>query len=85
MLRLLRLRGPGRQRGVPVEVTLGLDEEGEGGGSPASSLSDSYDEEDETLSHGQATPRPRLRPFFGSDTLSLMSIPQVSHTGNKKM
>jgi hypothetical protein len=41
-----------------------------------SSISDSYDEEEETLEHEQATPRPRLRPFFGSDTLSLVSMPQ---------
>ena len=60
-------------------MTLGLEEdEDEVGGreSVATSLSDSYDEE-ETLSHGQTTPRPRLRPFFGSDTLSQISVPQV--------
>lgn len=63
---------------MPVQVTLGLEEDDEVGGreSVATSLSDSYDEE-ETLSHGQTTPRPRLRPFFGSDTLSQISVPQV--------
>lgn len=75
-MRLRALGGQGRTR-VPVEVTLGLaEEEGEGIESVATSLSDSYDEE-ETLSHGQTTPRPKLRPFFGSDTLSLISMPQV--------
>lgn len=69
-----------------MEVTLGIEEEeeevGEGVESVVlSSLSDSYEEdEDESPSHGQATPRPRLRPFFGSDTLSLVSGTQVSHT-----
>ena len=48
-----------------------------------SSLSDSYEEEEEEegVTHGdQVTPRPRLRPFFGSDTLSLISGSHVSHT-----
>ena len=49
----------------------------------ATSLSDSYDEE-ETLSHGQTTPRPRLRPFFGSDTLSQISVPQVEERGERE-
>ena len=75
MLRLLRLRG--RDRRVPVEVTLGLEEEGEGVESIITSLSDSYEEDDDELNHGQGMPRPRLRPFFGSDTLSMMSNPQV--------
>ena len=74
---MLRLRTSGRQRGVPVQVTLGLDEEAEEEvGSIASSMSDSYDDEDETLGHDQTTPRPRLRPFFGSDTLSIVSTTQ---------
>ena len=80
VLRLLKLRATGSRdnRGMPVQVTLGLEEDDEVGGreSVATSLSDSYDEE-ETLSHGQTTPRPRLRPFFGSDTLSQISVPQV--------
>ncbi len=72
------------RRGVPVEVTLGLDEEEEEGvvegveSVALSSLSDSYEEDDdESPTHDQTTPRPRLRPFFGSDTLSLMSSTQV--------
>lgn len=74
---MLKLRASRGNRRVPMEVTLGLEEEEEGGHeSAASSLSDSY-EEDETLEHDQTTPRPRLRPFFGSDTLSQISMPQV--------
>lgn len=74
VLRLLRLRGRGRR--VPVEVTLGLEEEGEGVESIITSLSDSYEEDEDELNHGQGMPRPRLRPFFGSDTLSMISNPQ---------
>lgn len=48
-----------------MEVTLGIDEEGEGAESAISSLSDSYEEEEEYRNEmeGQAhsTPRPRLR------------------------
>ena len=62
-------------------MTLGLeegDEEVEEGVESIISTSDSYEEdEEESPSHGQATPRPRLRPFFGSDTLSLISNTQV--------
>ena len=48
-----------------MEVTLGIEEEGEGAESPISSLSDSYDEEDEDPNDKkgevQSTSRPRLR------------------------
>ena len=47
-----------------MEVTLGLEEEVVAE-YPASSLSDSYEEEEEAnVGHSQATPRPKLRPFL---------------------